>query len=68
MSTPEGSEEGSSELGSSSPDMQWSSKECRKLLCLSWAGWAVVGQRMVVVGIVISSARTWQDVVDLNFL
>lgn len=34
---------------------------------LGW-GWAVVGQRMVVVRIVILSARTWQDVVDLNFL
>lgn len=31
-------------------------------------GWAVVGQRMVVVGIIISFARTWQDVVDPNFL
>lgn len=31
-------------------------------------GWAVVGQRMVVVGIIILSARTWQDVVDPSFL
>ena len=36
--------------------------------CLPSLGWAVVGQRMVVVRIVILSARTWQDVVDLNFL
>lgn len=31
-------------------------------------GWAVVEQRMVVVGIVVLSARTWQDVVDPSFL
>lgn len=39
-----------------------------RLFVFSGLSWAVVGQRMAVVRIVILSARTWQDVVDLNFL